>query len=74
MSVSSATSGMNLNPSSLKGLTHQRHKDFDAIASSIQSGDISGAQAALSAFQTDMQNIQGNKGISDPQGGQQPSK
>ncbi|HEY8100586.1 MAG TPA: hypothetical protein VIF82_07500 [Burkholderiaceae bacterium] len=74
MSVSSATSGVNINPTSLKSLGHQRHKDFEALTSSIQSGGISGAQAALSALQTDMQNIQGIKGVPDASGTQQPSK
>ena len=70
MSVSSIASGFNPYSSGLSSLFHQRRLDFKAMESAIQSGDMTAAQKALSAWQLDTQNIQGARGSCPSQGSQ----
>ena len=54
MSVSSIGASFTA-PSQLKQLFDKRREDFDSMASAIKSGDMQGAQQALSALQQDQQ-------------------
>lgn len=72
MSAPSVTLGGN--PSTLQALLQQRKSDFKALASDVQSGDLSGAQSALAALQRDSASISGLGGVSGAQGSPQSSQ
>jgi ribosomal protein S20 len=55
MSVSGISSGNNLYPAALQSVNSQRRTDFQALGSALQSGDLTGAQAAFAALQRDLQ-------------------
>src|ERR1035437_2284116 len=74
MSIPSATSSVNPDPGALKGLVHQRREDFQSLTSAVQSGDLTAAQAALAALQTDTQNIRSARGAPNAQPPGQPGK
>lgn len=56
-----SSSGTNPYQSSMRSEFKQRGQDFKALDSALQSGDLSGAQKAFAALQTDMQNIQSSR-------------
>lgn len=51
MSVSSITSGAGVNPADWRSTVKQGKQDFNQLMSSLQSGDLAGAQQAYSAMQ-----------------------
>jgi hypothetical protein len=74
MSIPSTTSSIIANPGSVKGLMHQRREDFQSLTSAVQTGDLTAAQAALAAMQTDTQNLQNARGLPNSLTSGQPSK
>jgi outer membrane protein assembly factor BamD (BamD/ComL family) len=54
-SVSSIASATNTNQTTSQNNFFQIRKDFNSIGSALQSGNLSDAQSALSAFQQDLQ-------------------
>lgn len=60
------------NSSLLQELHQHRRSEFRTMTSDVQSGNMAGAQAALSALQQSLTNVQGLEGISSGLGSQQP--
>lgn len=56
-SISSVSSGFNPYQSNISNGFSAIRKDLNALGSSLQSGDLSGAQSAFSSLQTDFQNL-----------------
>jgi hypothetical protein len=65
MSISSLSSSSFI-PLLSTNNSQQRQQDFSALASSIKAGDITGAQTALTAFEQDLQSVQGGAGNGNP--------
>jgi ribosomal protein S20 len=57
VSINAGLSSQGLQVSQMSSAFKQRRQDFDALASALKSGDLSGAQKAFSALQQDMQAI-----------------
>jgi hypothetical protein len=70
MSAPSIASSTNSSP--LQELHQHRRSEFKTMASDVQSGNMTGAQAALSALQQSLTDVQGLGGASGGQGSQQP--
>lgn len=70
MSVSHIPSGFNPYSSGPSSLFQHRRLDFKAMESAVQSGDMTAAQNALSAWKSDTQNIQSAQSSSLSQGSQ----
>lgn len=56
MSITAVNSNTNASIAQLSSLRQQRHQDFQAVAQSLQSGDLAGAQRAFATFQQDIRN------------------
>jgi len=57
MTVSNVSSVTNTTPAANASWYQQQFQDFKALASALQSGDLSGAQSAFSSWQSDLQSI-----------------
>ncbi|HUA38852.1 MAG TPA: hypothetical protein VMA35_10715 [Candidatus Sulfopaludibacter sp.] len=64
MTVSSVNSATNAYPTPSTDGFSQLFNDFKGIASDIQSGDLTGAQSALTTFETDLQSNNGQNPLS----------
>jgi type VI protein secretion system component VasK len=64
MTVSSIGSTTNAYQASSTNAFGQLFSDFKSIGSDIQSGDLTSAQSALTTFQTDLQNSNGQNPLS----------
>src|SRR5450631_204335 len=61
MSISSVNQG----GAAIQNLFHQRRTDLKSMESAVRSGNITAAQTALTAYQSDIQNLQAQQ----PSGG-----
>jgi hypothetical protein len=57
MSVSSVSSVTNPSQNTIQSWYQQQYQDFNSLASALQSGNLSGAQIAFTAWQRDLQSI-----------------
>jgi len=62
MSISAVNNG----GSAIENLFHQRRADFKSMQSAVQSGNITVAQTALAAYQTDIQNLHAQQQSTTP--------
>lgn len=57
MSISNISSATNPFLTSMQSGIKQRNSDFSALGQALNTGDLSGAQQAFAAFQSDQQNL-----------------